>query len=463
MKIDRKDTGNGTGTITITVETADIKDKYNNSLKDYSQKAQIKGFRKGKTPVNFIKKMHGHSILADTINNVMQAELSDYIKSEELDLIGQPIPSETEEDKMSLDPFKIEDVTFNFDFAQAPILDLKSAEDLGTYTTYDVQVPDTMIEEEIANGLKRLGTQEETDESIIENDLVTVAAVELDGKDAKVEGHETEFSVLVSMIKDEKAKKAFLGAKKGDSLDFDVYTLENGTSDDYVAKYLLKLEPEEAENVGKMFRGEVTKVMRVHEAEKNAEFFKKFTGDESIDTEEKAKDAIRTNVKKHYSKESDNLLKGKIASDLIEKHPVEFPEAFMKRWIRVATENAETLNIDQEYDAYAKQLQWTLIKSQLMEQYKIEVTEDEIKAAARERVLSYFGGGAAGVDEAMIEGIIPRLLNDQQQLNQIYTGVEFDKLMSALVKEVKTDVKSLNTDEFKGVVDAYNEEMKLKG
>ena len=140
MKIDRKDTGNGIGTITVTVETADIKDKYNNSIKDYSRKASIKGFRKGKTPINFIKKMHGHSILADTINNVMQAELSNYIKSEELDLIGQPIPSETEKDQMSLDPFKLEDVTFNFDFAQAPKLKLKSAEDLGLYTTYDVQV-----------------------------------------------------------------------------------------------------------------------------------------------------------------------------------------------------------------------------------------------------------------------------------------------------------------------------------
>jgi len=354
-------------------------------------------------------------------------------------------------------------VTFNFDFAQAPKLKLKSAEDLGIYTTYDVQVPDAMIKEEIANGLKRLGSQDETEEAIIENDLVTVKSVELDGKNVKEEGHETEFSVLISMIKDEKAKKAFIGSKKGDSLDFNIYKLENGTTDDYVAKYLLKLDPENAASVGEMFRGEVIKVMRVTEAEKNAEFFKNFTGDDSVDTEAKAKDAIRTNVKKHYNKESENLLKGKIASDLIEQHPVEFPEVFMKRWIRVATENAETLNIDQEYDAYAKQLQWTLIKSQLMEQHKVEVTEDDIKAAARERVLSYFGAGAAGVDEAMIEGIIPRLLNDQQQLTQIHTGVEFDKLMSALVKEVKTDVKSLNTDEFKGVVDAYNEEMKAKG
>jgi len=136
----------------------------------------------------------------------------------------------------------------------------------------------------------------------------------------------------------------------------------------------------------------------------------------------------------------------------------------MKRWIRVATENAESLDIDAEYDAYAKQLQWTLIKSQIMKEHKIEVSEDDIKAAARERVMSYFGGGAAaGISDEMIDGIIPRLLNDQQQLNQIYTGVEFDKIMTAMMGEVKTDVKSLNTDEFKAVVEAYNEEMNAKG
>jgi len=78
--------------------------------------------------------------------------------------------------------------------------------------------------------------------------------------------------------------------------------------------------------------------------------------------------------------------------------------------------------------------------------------------------MSYFGGGAAaGISDEMIDGIIPRLLNDQQQLNQIYTGVEFDKIMTAMMGEVKTDVKSLNTDEFKAVVEAYNEEMNAKG
>lgn len=463
MKIDKTVNDNGTATIKVVVEPSDVKDKYNAAIKDYSSKAQIKGFRKGKVPANFIKKMYGHGILADTINTVMQDALLEYIKEEKLDIIGQPIPSQEDGDQVELDPFKLEAKTFNFDIGLSPEVEIKPLSDLGTYTKYEVEIPNDIVQEELDNGAKRLGTQESTDEPIEENDMVTIKAQELDGNNVKEGGHETEFVFLVSMVKDDEAKAKVIGAKKEDTLDFDIYTLENGSSDDYVAKYLLKLEdPSEAEHIGRMFRGEITEVKRVVPAEKDAEFFQKLVGDDSIETEDQAKELIASNIKKHYDKESDNLMKGRIASDLIDAHPIEFPEEFMKRWIEVATENAQSLDLDQEYQAYAKQLQWTLIKSKLMDQHKLEVTEEDIKAAARERVMSYFGGAASGVDEAMIEGIIPRLLNDQQQLQQIYSGVEFDKLMDALAQEVKTKVKKLNTEEFKDVVEKYNEEMAAK-
>lgn len=463
MKIDRKETGNGTATITVTVESTDINEKFKASLKDYSAKAQIKGFRKGKTPVNFIRKMHGHGILADTVNNLLQEALGKYIEEEKLDLIGQPIPSADDSENIDLDPFKIEDVVFNFDIAVSPSFDLKGADSLDTYTTYEVEVPDSMVNEEIENATKRLGSQESTDAAIEDNDMLSISAQELEGDAIKEGGHKNEFSMLVSMIKDEDAKAKFIGAKKGDIIDFDIYTLENGSSDDYVAKYLLGLnDSAEAENIGRMFKGEITDVKRVVPAEKNAAFFQQFTGDQSIETEEAAKEKIKTNIKGHYDHESLSLLKGKIASDIIEANPIDFPEAFMKRWIQHATENAQTLNIEEEYSAYAKQLQWTMIKSKLMEKHEIEVQPEDIQAEARKRVMSYFGGAGANIDEAMIEGIIPRLLNDQQQLQQIYGSVEFDKLMDELVKEVKTETKKLNTDEFKDVVEKYNEEMAAK-
>lgn len=463
MKISRQETGKSTATITITVEPADIKDKYNNSLKDYSAKAQIKGFRKGKTPVNFIKKMHGHAILADTINNFMQDKLVAYIEDEKLDLIGQPIPSLKDEENVELDPFNLQETTFNFDIGIAPAVEVRGADQLGTYTKYKVVISDELLSEEIDNGARRLGAQEHVDTQIEDNDMVSVAAVELDGKSVKEGGHETTFTILTSTIVDEIAKANFLKSKKGDSIDFDIYTLENGKTENYVSKYLLNLDDgDDASSIGRMFRGEIVDVKRVIPATKDADFFKQLVGDDTIETEEQVREVIKNNISKYYEKESDNLLKGRLASDLIDANPIEFPEEFMKRWIQVASENAQTINLDEEYQAYAKQLQWTIIKNGLMKAKEIEVTPDEIKAAARERVLSYFGGAGGGINEEMIEGIIPRLLNDQAQLQQIYSSVEFDKLMTEVAKDLKTETKNVNIEEFKDVVEQYNEEMATK-
>lgn len=462
MQIDRKETGNNTATITVTVSPDDVKDKFKNTLKDYSSKAQIKGFRKGKTPVNFIKKMYGQALLADTVNEVMQSKLDEYIKEEKLNLLGQPLPTEGQE-QVDLDPNKIEEVSFQFDIATVPTVDVKPASELGTYTQYNVEMSDEAIEEEIENGRKRLGTQDVVEGKLEENDLITVKAQELDGDNPKEEGHETTFTVLVSMIKNDDAKAKFLAASTGDTLDFDIYELDNDSNEEYVAKYLLNVADQDAAaEIGRNFRGEITEAKRVTPAELNEEFFQKFTGDDEIKDKEAAVSAIKENLKKHYDRESANLMKGKIASDLIDQHPVELPEAFMKRWIKTTAEEGKVIDVDTEYVEYAKQLQWSIIKSELMKKHNIEVDPEEIKDAARARIRSYFGGSAAGIDDSMIEGIIPTLLNDQQQLHQLYTTVEFDKLMNALAEEVTTEEKTLNTEEFKDVVTAYNEEMQAK-
>lgn len=462
MQIDRKETGNNTATITVTVSPDDVKDKFKSTLKDYSSKAQIKGFRKGKTPVNFIKKMYGQALLADTVNEVMQAKLDEYIKEEKLDLLGQPLPTEDQE-QIVLDPYKIEEATFMFDIATVPTVEVKAAADLGVYTKYNVELTDEEIDEEIENGKKRLGSQDSVEGKLEQNDLVTVKAQELDGDAVKEEGHETTFTILIDMIKNEDAKAKFLAASTGDSIDFDIYDLETNDNDEYVAKYLLKVEDNDAAaEIGRNFRGEIIESKRVTPAEENEEFFQKFTGDEEIKDKEAAVNAIKENLKKHYDRESGNLMKGRIASDLIEQHTVEFPEAFMKRWIQATAKEGETMDVDKEYDEYAKQLQWSIIKAELMKRHNVEVDPEEIKEAARDRVRSYFGGAASGINDEMIEGIVPRLLNDQQQLHQLYTAVEFDKLMNALAEEVTTEEKTLNTEEFKDVVTAYNEEMQAK-
>ena len=93
-KVVREDTGDLTATITVQLERSDYEPKLNTELKKYREKAHMKGFRKGKTPMSVIRKMYGKGVLAEVINDLLQKELFDFIDQEKLSLLGQPLPDE---------------------------------------------------------------------------------------------------------------------------------------------------------------------------------------------------------------------------------------------------------------------------------------------------------------------------------------------------------------------------------
>ena len=90
MQIVRKDADALNVTIDITLEPNDYAPKYESELKKYKNQAQLKGFRKGMTPISVIKKMYGKSILSDVINETLQTKLFGYIDEQKLNYLGQP-------------------------------------------------------------------------------------------------------------------------------------------------------------------------------------------------------------------------------------------------------------------------------------------------------------------------------------------------------------------------------------
>jgi len=73
MKTELIDKGQLSSELIIVLEKSDYLDKYKSELKKYKNKAHLKGFRKGKTPLSAIKKMYGQSVLADVINEKLQS------------------------------------------------------------------------------------------------------------------------------------------------------------------------------------------------------------------------------------------------------------------------------------------------------------------------------------------------------------------------------------------------------
>src|SRR3982074_1285598 len=88
--------------ITLTLAKEDYLPAFEKSLKDYSKKANIPGFRKGMVPAGLIRKMYGSSLFTDEILRSVDRELVKYLETEKLDIFAQPLPSELNMEQLNM-------------------------------------------------------------------------------------------------------------------------------------------------------------------------------------------------------------------------------------------------------------------------------------------------------------------------------------------------------------------------
>ena len=75
--------------LTVKLEKADYQEKVDKSLKNFRQKAQIPGFRKGMVPMSLVKKMYGKSVLAEEVNKLLSDSVYKYIQDNKVNILGE--------------------------------------------------------------------------------------------------------------------------------------------------------------------------------------------------------------------------------------------------------------------------------------------------------------------------------------------------------------------------------------
>ncbi|MBK8818645.1 MAG: hypothetical protein IPN49_05960 [Saprospiraceae bacterium] len=186
------------------------------TLKKYKNKAQIKGFRKGMIPMNTLKKMYGKSLLVDTVYEELNDLFNQYLKEQKINTLGSPLPSEGFEPDLNFDMYNYNSFTFHFDVGIVPEYQIAGISESDVYDFDDVTIDSTTIDENIQDFLKRHGKPQEVDEPIEDNDILEIQANELNEDQTPFDkGWSTEFSVLVSSIKDDEVKTKLLSQKIG--------------------------------------------------------------------------------------------------------------------------------------------------------------------------------------------------------------------------------------------------------
>jgi len=457
MKISRHDHDDLNATITMVVEKDDYASKFKEELKKYKGKAHLKGFRRGKTPISAIKKMYGKPLLVELINKEIDEKLTGFLKDEKIDILGSPIPSQDQE-MVDFNVNELEDYTFSFDIGIAPSIEVSGVDSSNSYSQYKVEVDDTIIDDEMDMRRKRLGVNEDVEDTIQKDDILTIKAFELENGSRKDKGWETGFTILVDRVGDEEVKEHLLQSSVNDTFNFNIYKIEKDSSEEHVKKYLLNLDPEEEKEIGENFEGVIEKVSRRKEAELNDDFYEKAFPGEDIKSETEAREKIKEHISSFYAEQTKSVMYRDIMDNMMDKNSVSIPEEFLKRWLLLTNKEVTEQNIKDEFEPFTKNIQWNLIKSSLVKKYNLIVEPEELRAFVKKKISGYMQQyGGATMD---IEPIVDQMLSSRESVEKEYSEIEAEKLFEEIANQVTIEEKPISIDDFREVVNELNEKQK---
>jgi len=451
LKIDKNELGALHSELSITVEKEDYLEEYKNKLVSLQSKAHLKGFRKGKVPKSMVSKMYGASAMQEAVSKIISDKVNEIITGSEYNIIGEPLFLD-EGNPPVIDHLNPEDYTYRFEIGTEPDTEIKGVDSSDTFTLYSIDVEDSIIDEEIESIRQKMGKQGSTDSPIIDGDVVYFQIKEISDGKVKEDGIESNFSIHIDSVTED-YKKKLLNAKKGDTLEIDVYNLEVGMTEENVHKYILKLTDEQiadVENIGKVYSSEISDVIRTTKAELNQELFDGYFGKDEVKSEEEAREKIKTYVSDFYNKETKNYQSRAIMDKLMSDNDLELPTTFLKKWI---SQNEEMT--DDKFEGFLKELRWSLIKKKLVAQHDIKVEEKEIFDYFVNAVKSY----SPYMDEAGLKNTVFSLMQNREQLNKGIDVISTGKLFDILQEEVTSKTESISKDDFYEKVKVLKEQI----
>ena len=431
-------------TIKIQLDKEDYATRVSDALKDYQKKAVIDGFRKGKTPFGIIKKMYGKAVLIEEINKLIGESLSNYIQENDLNILGEPLPSETEQKELNLDE---ENFEFVYDIALAPVMNVKlSKREKVPY--YIIKVDDEMIDKQIESICKSNGELISVD-TIEGSEYVKGELIELgeDGKPKEGGIHVEDASLSVEHMKDEEQVKIFVGKQVGNEVIFNPSKAYSNKTD-YAA--LLQISKEEAEHVTSDFCFIISEIKRYVEAEVNQALFDKIYGEGNVKSVEEFRARVKEDLAKQFRAHSEYRLTVDARDKMLKKNEdVVLPEAFLKRWMLATNKELTQEAVDKDFNSYRDEFKWQLIKGDMIKENNIKVEDEDMKAVGREVAAAQLQQyGLYGLSDEQLDGFAVRLLENEKQRASLYDRALENKIFSVIKEGVKLEEQEISMEDF---------------
>jgi|GEM_PF-7101749 len=391
------------------------------TISRYSKKANIKGFRKGKAPVDVIKRRFKTDIEDTVVDTIVNDKVSKCVKENELRIVGPPILNEI---KYTLGEQMVFSVRFDvmYDF------DLEGLDDVRV-KTFKIEVPLPDITDQLYKlrheAKEIIPVKDEGispgDISLIEGSLETT-----DDKQKKVQQDIIDRNHLIPKKKKEELSnvdKELLGLKKGEEKSFEVKI-----DDELFGKDII--------NRKARFNIKVKDIHRVELPELNDEFAKSVG---EFDSLEDLKEDIRKALTEHRKTEERYRVASEILNKLREKNDIQIPLYFIERELERSKKELNIDGLDEEENrelvenlrkGITDRIARSMIVNRIVGLKNITVSEEEIDA----EVAKYAKQNRANPNRLKKE------MENMGYLDQMRNSLLYDKVVDFLLEINHIDI-----------------------
>ena len=430
--------------VKININPEDYQPRVDKAIKDHAKKAKIPGFRPGMVPALHIKRMYGKSILVDEINNMLSDTLNKYIETEQLEVLGQPLP-QLDGDKQYNWDFA-DNFEFNYEVGLAPDfnIDFSAADKL---TQYVIKVDEETLASRIKNIRRSYGKMTNPDVSA-DDDVLYSQLTQLSPDGSVFEdGISNTTSVRLDQVKDEAIKASLIGLKIGDEITLDIQK----AFDNDAAKVagLLKIDEETAADLKSDFRLTVKNVNRLEESDLDQEFFDKLFGEGTVTTEEGFREKITEELEDMMQQDAERKLHDEIYKYSLGKVQFNLPDDFLKRWLKTTNEKLTSEELEGGYDDFAKNLKWTLIENKIIKENNIDIQYDEVFELAKIRLDQQFRMySPQPLSDEQLGQYTVQYLQNKENANKIFEEVKAFRVFDHIKSVVTLDKEEILYTDF---------------
>lgn len=404
---------------------------FDKALESYRKKATIPGFRKGKAPINMIKKLYADGIEYSALEDIANEIFVKYIVDNKLDLLSKASITD-------MDYKPKEKLNFKVAFEIMPEIKVENYKGLELKKTKYI-IDDSLVDDEIQYHKFRNATNEIDGVALDDNYLITVDLQNLDEAGNILIG-QSQKDLKVYLGNPEifpEFKEAFKGIKEGEVKIINSKNAEGGL---------------------KKVQITCNKIEKIIYPEMNEEFFKKITSKENIKTEEDFRKEIKNELQKIYDGISIRKIQNDVISEMIKANDITAPEKYIEAILDGMIEdykhqfpkhqlpkdfNSEEFRKERRVDAIL-QSKWYLIREKLIEMENFKIEDADYKKIAEENALRY-NIPADKLIEAYKENedVKMKILNDKV-LELIISNAKVEEIAELKKKEDKPFIEEEN-------------------